>query len=404
MADHWLNATLWIALALLASLISIRVGISIALIEIAVGAVAGNTIGLEVTEWVKFLAGLGSIMLTFLAGAEIEPDALRRHWKPALAIGLFSFLAPCLAGAAAARWALGWSPEASWIAGIVLSCTSVAVVYAVMVETGLNRRDVGKLILAACFVTDLGTVLALGVAFANWDRWMLVFLAASVPAVLLAPRLTEYFMRRYENAVSEPELKLLLVLLLGLGALAARARSEAVLPAYVLGLAVAGPLARHRESVRHLRVAAFALLTPFFFLKAGALIDARAVWAGMGAMLLLLAAKLTAKWLGVYPLCRAFGLGRPTAAYTTLLMSTGLTFGTIAALYGYDHRIIGGGQYAVLVAAVLASAVLPTIVAQKFFQPRLHLLEVQSEDEALAVPKTSPGPVSGSGGPPTPRL
>ena len=72
MQNVWLASSVWIGLALAASIISIRVAISVALIEIIVGAVAGNVIGLEITPWVNFLAGFGAIMLTFLAGTEIE--------------------------------------------------------------------------------------------------------------------------------------------------------------------------------------------------------------------------------------------------------------------------------------------------------------------------------------------
>jgi len=55
--------------------------------------------------------------------------------------------------------------------------------------------------------------------------------------------------------------------------------------------------------------------------------------------------------------------------YTTLLMSTGLTFGTISALFGYTNKIINQEQYTILVTAVILSAVVPTIIAQKWFQP-----------------------------------
>jgi Kef-type K+ transport system membrane component KefB len=85
----------------------------------------------------------------------------------ALAIGAVGFLAPFLGAAAFAHWGGGWLRSGARIAGIARSTTSVAVVYAVMLETGLNRTEIGKLILAACCIADLGTVLALGVLFAN---------------------------------------------------------------------------------------------------------------------------------------------------------------------------------------------------------------------------------------------
>jgi Kef-type K+ transport system membrane component KefB len=145
----WYTATAWIDLALLASLISIRIGISVALVEIFLGFVAGN-VGtyfgwgiFKPTPWINFLAGFASVVLTFLAGAEIEPEAFRRLWKPSLAIGSVSFLFPFLGCMAYAYYLGGWHPQSAQIAGIALSTTSMAVVYAVMVETGLNNTELG---------------------------------------------------------------------------------------------------------------------------------------------------------------------------------------------------------------------------------------------------------------------
>jgi Kef-type K+ transport system membrane component KefB len=379
----WLTGSIWIALALAASLISIRAGISVALIEIALGVVGGNFLGLTSTSWIDFLAGFGSLLLTFLAGAEIDPAALRKHWKPSLGIGAASFLGPFLGAWAFAAWVLGWDSNASKIAGIALSTTSVAVVYAVMIETGLNKQDIGKLILGACFVTDLGTVLVLGVMFANYDWWLAIFLAASALIMPFASKFTERFLRRFDGQVSEPEIKLLLLMLFLLGGLAAKAGSEAVLPAYVLGLAVAGAFARHRETVLHLRIATFALLTPFYFLKAGALVRIEAVGAGLGVIALLLLVKVAAKFVVVLPMTRVFRMERGTGIYTTLLMSTGLTFGTISAMFGLARGLITPSEYSTLVTVVIASAVIPTLIAQRHFRPRSPAIAVQSEDEAL---------------------
>src|SRR6202030_1816259 len=137
------------------------------------------------TAFTTFLAGVGSITLTFLAGAEIDPVSLRRHWKASLGIGFVSFMLPFLSAMAVAYFALRWNLHAAEIAGVALSTTSVAVVYAVMVETGLNREELGKLILAACFVTDLGTVLALGALFAGFSLLLVAFVAVTAIAVVI---------------------------------------------------------------------------------------------------------------------------------------------------------------------------------------------------------------------------
>lgn len=368
----WFIAAAWMLLAFLASVISIRTGISVALLEIGIGILAGNFAGFHATEWISFLATFGAGLLTFLAGAEIDPASLRTHLTAALVIGVVSFLVPFAAALAFAYGVAGWTYEASLICGIALSTTSVAVVYAVMVETGLSSTDIGKMILAACFVTDFGTVLALGGFFADFNRWMLVFIAVLAVVLRFLPRLTRLIIRSFGEArVSEPEVKFLFLVLFFLGGLATTAHSEAVLPAYLVGLVVAGVFLRDRILVNRMRSIAFTMLTPFYFIKAGLYVALPAVVGSAGLIAALLALKLVTKLLGVWPLARACKLERREATYTSLLMATGLTFGTISALFGLENHLIDQTQYTVLVTVVIGSAVVPTLVAQTFFAPRV---------------------------------
>jgi Kef-type K+ transport system membrane component KefB len=349
--------------------------------EIVVGTIAQLVIGALVgtaalgadEAWIKLLSGTGAIVLTFLAGAELDPDVFRRQWKEATAIGLVSFSAPFLGCAAAARWLLGWDPDASWLAGIAMSTTSVAVVYAVMLEFGFNATDYGKTVLAACFITDLATVVALGLVFAPFTLKTAGFVGALALAAFALPWLTPRFFRRYGGRPSELEAKYLLFALFGLGALAGWADSEAVLPAYLIGMILAGTVGKDHALIRRLRTLTFGLLTPFYFLRAGSFVSVPALIAAPGAFLLMLIVKVATKVVGVYPVTKAFGSPAKEGMYTTLLMSTGLTFGTISSLFGLSHRIIDQAQYSALVAAVIASAVVPTVIANAFFMPR-HLL------------------------------
>ena len=238
---------IWVALALFASLVSVRIAVPVALCEIVVGALAGNIPGVrehvEATPFVVVLAGAGSIVLTFLAGAEIDPGSLRRHWKAALCIGFAAFAVPFAGVWGFCELVLGWTRHASVAGGVALSTTSVAVIYAVMVETGLNATDIDKLILAGCFVTDLCTVLALGGLFATYGWALLTFALVGVAVLLVLPRLTRFAITHLGHRVSEPGIKLLLLVLFGLGGLAFQATGESVLPAYLAGLAVAGVIA-----------------------------------------------------------------------------------------------------------------------------------------------------------------
>jgi Kef-type K+ transport system membrane component KefB len=377
MTDIYALAALWIGLALAAALASIWLRVATSLSEIVVGTLAGAVLGtafLGVDQaWIKFLAGAGAILLTFLAGAEIDPDAFRRQWKEATAIGLVSFFAPFLGCAAGAYWLLGWGGQASLLAGIAMSTTSVAVVYAVMLEFGFNRTDYGKMVLAACFITDLGTVVGLGLIFAPFTLKTVLFVGGLAAAAVALPWLTPRFLKRYGGRASELEAKYLLLVLFGLGALAGWADSEAVLPAYVIGMLLAGTVGRDHTLVRRLRTLTLGLLTPFYFLRAGSFVSVPALVAAPAAFLAMLLLKIASKSVGVYPVARAFGSPNKVSTYTTLLMSTGLTFGTISSLFGLSHGIVDQAQYSALVAAVIASAVVPTLIANAWFLPR-HLL------------------------------
>ena len=282
MDNIWLTSALWIGLALASSLISIRLALSVALIEIMMGALGGNIIGMPLTPWINYLAGFGAILLTFLAGAEVDMAVVRRNLGASVGIGFVSFLLPYLGCMLAARYLLGWPWPQAQIAGIALSTTSVAVVYAVMVETGLNKTELGKIILAACFITDLGTVLALGIVFASFTVWLIAFAAATIVVAALLPKIGPWFFKWVGRRVSEPEIKFLLLILFALGGFATAVGSEAVLPAYVIGMALAPAFQNDPELPHRMRVIAFAVLTPFYFLKAGSLIEAKALITGAG--------------------------------------------------------------------------------------------------------------------------
>lgn len=355
-------------LILLASMASVELGISVALIEIGLGIVAGNFLGLHTTPWIDFLASFASIVLTFLAGAEVDPDLMREKLKESLLIGGLSFLLPFLGAWAFCYLVAGWTNPASKIAGVALSTTSLAVVYAVLVETGLTNAPIGKLIMASTFVTDFGTALALSLLFIRPTWWIVPFVLVSAVLIVIMPRLKPWFFSRYGSRVIEPEIKGAFAALLILMYFAQLAESHAVLPAFILGLAVAKIFHGHREEQRRFRIVTFALLTPFFFIKSGMNVSLGLVWANISLLLILLLVKQATKLIGVYPLARRYV--KEHAMYTTLLMSTGLTFGTISSLYGLNAGILTNAQFSVLVTVVVLSAIIPTMIAQRFLDPR----------------------------------
>jgi len=378
-------ALIIILLAIISTVISSWLRVSTTLVEIMIGIVAHmafqyclpvGILDINAT-WIQLLAGIGALMLTFLAGTELDPVVIKERWKEAGLIGFASFLVPFLGCAAIAYYGLGWSVKASWLTGIVLSTTSVAVVYAVVLEFGLNKTAYGKSILAACFITDLETVLALGLMFSPFTIKTLIFFAIAILACFIIPRLCKVSFQKFGNKPSEFELKFILSFLLTLGLLALWSGSEAVLPAYMIGMVLASSLGKNHNLIQRLRTITFGFLTPFYFIRAGYLVSVPAIIAAPLSIVLLLFMKMATKGIGVYPITQMFGSSKKEGIYTTLLMSTGLTFGSIAALFGLSHNIIDESTYSLLIAIVIASAIVPTIIANTFYLPR-HLLSNQS--------------------------
>jgi Kef-type K+ transport system membrane component KefB len=363
-------------LIFISSLISLKLGLSVAIIEITLGAVAGN-LGLEAQPWMTYLATFGGILLTFLAGTEIDTGLMRAKFKESFLIGALSFLLPFAGVSAFTYYVSGWALNASLIAGIALSTTSLAVVYAVLVETGLSRTELGKIIMASTFITDMGTALALSIIFIKPTLYTAVFLAVSVLVIVGAVGFSHRVLEhpRLKNKVIEPEIKYIFVMLLVFIYFANLGDGHAVLPAFLLGLLMSKHFtetATTKELRNRLRTVAYAVITPLFFIVGGLKVSFSQIAAAFGLFLVLFALKMATKFVGVYFLAKRYL--RHGEIYTTLLMSTGLTFGTIASVFGLNTGYIDRTQYSVLLGVVLASAVIPTFIAQKWFMP------VHSED------------------------
>ena len=333
-------------------------------------------------DWLRFLASSGAVLLTFLAGAELDPNVIRTKLKEVTVVGLIGFFAPFLGCAAIAYYILGWNPQASWLCGVALSTTSMAVVYAVMLETGFNKTEFGKGILGACFINDLGTVIALGLLFAPFTYKTIVFSLSGAAVLAILPYLTGWMTRLYAHRTAAIRTKWVMLILFGLGALALWSGSEAVLPAYIAGMVLAGGAAKDTFWIRRLRTLTVGLLTPFYFIRAGMLVSLPALISAPLVFFFMLIGKVLSKIFGLYPIIGLFRQERNERWYYTLLMSTGLTFGTISALYGFSHGIVTQNQYSFLVAAVIASAVVPTLIAGLAFLPQ-HLLSKPAKQNSV---------------------
>ncbi len=385
MEQLYLIASVWLGLAVLAAIIAYHLRISIALVEITVGMLVAAVAELVFDSdffgskdvWLRFLASSGAVLLTFLAGSELDPQVIRKKTKEVLVVGFIGFFAPFIGCSLLAYFLLDWGTKASLLCGIALSTTSMAVVYAVMLETGFNKTEYGKGILGACFINDLGTVVALGLIFAPFTIRSVIFIVSSIGILALLPVMMKVVTGKYAFRTAAIRTKVILLVLFGLGSLAIWSGNEAVLPAYLVGMVLAGGAARDHDWVRRLRTLTVGFLTPFYFLRAGMLVSLTALISAPFIFLALLAGKVLSKIFGLFPVISLFRKERRERWYYTLLMSTGLTFGTISALFGLTHNIISQRQYSFLVATVIASAVIPTLIAGLFFLPR-HLLPPES--------------------------
>jgi len=354
-----------------ASILSLRLGFSVAIFEVLLGLAAGN-LGLRAGDWMFQIAGFGGIVLTFLSGAEVDVKLLKENFRQASTLALFSFLTPFAAGYAFCRYAAGWSPTASLITGVALSETSLAVVYSALSETDLGRTVTGKVVMVCTFLTNTLTALALSVLFLRPNLYTLLFLAVSGAFLLFAGRFSMGFIRdpRLAGKVAEPEIKYIFFVLLGFVYLAELGDSQAILPAFLFGLVMGKHFKEARSTAgikKRLRTTAYAFITPFFFIVAGLRVSLPALWGAAGLFAALFAVKQAAKFTGVYFLMKRYF--PRDVMHSTLLMSTGLTFGLMAVLFGLRAGYLDQEQYSLLTGVLIASAVIPTFVAQRWFPP-----------------------------------
>jgi len=390
MLTIYLVAAFWFLSALISTVLANRLKISNALMEIIIGAIVGflalktgfsDKLALD-ADWMKFIAGVAAIMLTFLAGSELNPDSLKSKFKEITIVGLVGFFAPFIGVTLIAHFILHWGLQPSLLTGIALSTTSMAVVYAVMIEYGFNKTSFGKSILGACFVNDLGTVIGLGLIFAPFTYKTLIFITVTVMLIFILPSVTNFLIKHFAYKTAAIRTKWILFILLSMGVLAMWSGSEPVLPAYIVGIILAKTIEKDNFFVRRLRTMTIGFLTPIYFLRAGALVSLPAIFGAFLVFILLFSGKIMFKIFGLFPVISTFKKHKKEKWYYTLLMSTGLTFGTISALYGLTNNIINKEQYSIIVGVVIASAVIPTLIANKFFLPS-HLLEKPVLDDQM---------------------
>ncbi|MCQ5377575.1 MAG: cation:proton antiporter [Candidatus Methanomethylicia archaeon] len=368
MVDLYAVALVSTAIAI-AAILSVRFSISSAIFEVAAGIVLGNFLGVTIDGWLDFLGTFGGLMLTFLAGAEIETRLMKKNLKVSLVVGTMSFLAPLIGEFFFFMIFTNWNITTIMIASLALTTTSVAVVYAVLTEYDLLKLQLGGLIISITFVNDILTLIGVNLLSPSLNYFTILFIGLIVSMALILPRLLKKVIASYGRRSVEIELRIILALILLMALVADAGKLHAVFGVFLFGFLFANSIQKYDEIRSKIRTVTFAILSPAFFIKAGLLIDLQIVINSWTLIIGALAAKLISKIIGTYPLTRKWI--PEGAAFSTLMLSTGLTVGTITATLGFELGFLTKDQFTLVVLGVIMSAIVPTLIAKRFMPRKL---------------------------------
>lgn len=358
-------------LIVIASMISIKWGISISIVEIVLGIVAGNLGLLEPESWIIYVAGLGGMVLTFLAGTEIDIDVMRKNLSECIGIGVGSFLISFVLVFIACNYLLNWPLKSALLVATALSETSIAIVYSIILDMEFSGRKIGTILMGSTFITNICTATALSVLFMRPGYETLIFIIASILILLFSYKYsnTLFESKTFSMTSNELELKYIFLLIVLLIFFAALGGGQALLPVFILGTILSKPFSHTNKNdmLQRLQTVAFSIITPIFFIVGGAKVSIPVIIGSIGIFLLIFIIRQVGKFIGVYTIVRAT-LSR-YHMYVTLIMSTGLTFGLVAAAYGLNNNLISTNIYSILTGVLVLSAIIPSIIGNKYFAP-----------------------------------
>lgn len=359
---------------ILSSLISLRLSISVSIIEILIGVIAGNLGLIHPESWMLLIASFGGVLLTFLAGTEVDTDLLKNKLKESLFIGISSFIVPFICIFLVSYFIIRWNLNISLLTATALSETSIAVVYSVLVEKGLCDYEIGKILMAATFITNLCTVVALSILFVDFTIYTALFYVLCIVILVISWKYSDSILENkyFKDKINEVEIKYVFVLLLAFIFLANFGGGQAIFPAFILGVLLSKALKENpgeQKSKTRLKTVAFAIITPIFFIVGGMKVSIPLIMGSIGIFILILITRQVAKFIGIYSVSKHYV--NENKMYTTLMMSTGLTFGLVAAVYGLNQGLITQTVYSLITGILVVSAILPSFIAEKWYSPKL---------------------------------
>lgn len=358
-------------LVLFSSFISVKWAFSVSVIEIVLGIIAGNLGILQAEPWMIYIASMGGMLLTFLAGTEIEFSIVRKNIKTCLGIGIGSFLISFLLVFLFAFYVFRWDFTASLLTATALSETSIAIVYSVILDHGLSGKNMGTILIGSTFIINVCTALALSVLFMKQDIYTLIFIIASVVILVFAYKYSDRLFEsdKYSMQRNELEIKYVILLIVMLMFFATLGGGQALLPVFILGALLSKPFSDKNKNniLKRLQIVVFSVITPIFFIIGGTKVSIPIILGAFSLFIALFAIRQVAKFIGAYPVVR-YVLTK-NHVYLTLILSTGLTFGLVAALYGETNNLISNTQYSIITGVLILSAIVPTLIGDKFYAP-----------------------------------
>lgn len=351
-------------LILASGVLSLELGISVSVMEILAGILAGTFAGIRSSDWLDHTAAFGLLGLMFFAGFETDFAMLRRNWRSSLTIGLISFFMPAILVGGAAFLLLDMSLKASALTAIGLSTTSLALVYGSLKQEGVLKEARGQALLGAAMVVDVISMVALAVLFEGVTIVSLGVLALILLWLTRLPRLCRWLFIRYASNEVELKTRFILLLLLSLVLASKQASVHVSILAFTAGMVLNDVLAEHGELQLKLQSLVFGLVAPIFFFKAGLSVRLIHFHTGLVPTLAILGlAAFGGKVAGTWLAARKF-LPSAEATRAAVLFNYRLTFGIVTAAFGLETGIISSSEYLSILVVVVASSFLTSLMSR----------------------------------------
>ncbi|MDR3223170.1 MAG: cation:proton antiporter [Methanobrevibacter sp.] len=368
MAD--INSLVLGIMILISALISIRLGITVAVIEVIFGILSGNLGFLTPQSWMLYIATFGGVLITFLTGLEIDNSFMKDNFGKIFITGFLSFFIPFTLVSLFSYFIINWSLPVSLLAGTALSETSVSIVYSALVSKNLSNTNLGKALSGTTFITNIFTAICLSGLFIIPNVYTLLFYIIAILTSILAYKYSYLFLEHtmLKDKIEEIELKYIFLILLILIFFADLGKSQAILPAFILGLLLSKYFKNYSiayESKKRLKIVAFTFITPIFFIVAGTNVDIHLIIPGIAIFILLFVIRFIGKFLGVYFISKKYLSS--DELYFTMMVSTSLTFGLIATVFGLSSGLLNSQTYSILTGVLIIGAIIPTIIAEKIY-------------------------------------